>query len=161
MTISHRPGWHSFEDLLRKYARRMPEGSHYLEWGPGFSTQTVLEELKNPDRIWSVEHHPKWWEQFKSMAGQGLCVPTVDPRYLHPFPGQKFWLILVDGWRKKRQNCMEAVLEHNMLSPEGFLMLHDAHREMYQDAIRLFEEVERDDYYLGKKLVRTIVLRTK
>ena len=107
-----------------------------LEFGPGKSTRMLLE-LTNA-KIRSIETSKEWYERYKS---------SFDPmrvKYLHQAAEQPiatlidgdadFDLVFIDGG--DRVAALHA--SRDLLSPDGFAYLHDAHREEYEPGIAAY-----------------------
>ncbi len=134
-----------------------------LEWGSGGSTQAILKQCPFVERYVSVEHHRDWYEQVKvRVTDPRLSLNLVEPdRPLPPgkhseeemiawdaraeqepelcksyvgFPaglGTEFDFVLVDG--RARRFCLRAGFD--LLRPGGVIVLHDAQRTQYHDAV--------------------------
>lgn len=135
-----------------------------LEWGAGGSTRALLEQDSIVERYVSVEHHRAWFEKVRSIVSDprltlahvppdkpiGVESPTQrqieawdawaeqDASVLSAyvgFPrtlGLSFDLVLVDG--RARCFCMREGF--GLLRPGGVLVLHDAQRTQYHEALR-------------------------
>ncbi len=121
--------------------------SSILEWGPGRSS-LFFAELFPDARITGVEHDPRWFEHCKSIATTFPNV-SMELRRLKLAPAQseayvsfplydnrKYDLIFIDG--RLRADCM--AIAGLVLAEGGVVLVHDAHRENYQSAYRLFRE---------------------
>lgn len=137
---------------------------HVLEWGCGGSTKAVLERSPFIERYVSVEHVGDWYAKVKAQvtdprlslhhvpADQPLspgshshetivawdaraeAEPAVMKSYVE-FPaslGLSFDFVLVDG--RARRFCLAKGFE--LLRSGGVIVLHDAQREQYHDALR-------------------------
>ncbi len=124
-------------------ARRNPR--RILEWGPGRSTQRMLDLLPTA-QIDSVEHNPAWlahWQQRLDTERATLHQWPARERYTDP-PGLSgpYDLIFVDGrWRRR---CLIAAAE--LLAPGGVVILHDAQRQYYHEPLGLYAHRLWDDY---------------
>lgn len=134
-----------------------------LEWGAGGSTiffPRFLEENRIAYRWTSLEHNPDWQRAVLAEHGKlnvdVICFPAVEPRrdpmedYVS-FPnwmGRKFDFIFVDG--RKRRRCL--VTASRVLSPQGVVVLHDAHREYYHAGMSVFPygDFAGDDLWVGR-----------
>jgi predicted O-methyltransferase YrrM len=135
-----------------------------LEWGSGGSTRALLEHCPFIEQYVSVEHDGEWHEQVKQRVedprlelnhvppdkpmspgkhkheevvawdASGEVDPGVMAHYV-AFPAtlnQQFDFVLVDG--RARCFCLKAGWE--LLRPGGVIVLHDAQRTQYHDAVR-------------------------
>ncbi|MEM1185104.1 MAG: hypothetical protein AAGI53_08870 [Planctomycetota bacterium] len=137
--------------------RRMFPGCRVLEWGSGGSTLWLADRLPIGSELVSVDHHPAWHEKVVSAIGdrdnvslmlaeasgplgQNATIDEEDPthleRYISAVDGQSFDVILVDG--VARGHCMERA--QGLLSDVGTVFLHDAQRDWYDWAKKLFVE---------------------
>jgi hypothetical protein len=136
---------------------------HCLEWGSGGSTRALLERCEFIDTYHSVEHDGEWADKVRKHVqdprlslhhvaadkplGAGRHAeaeivawdaraeqdPTILASYVR-FPstlGRAFDFVLVDG--RARRFCLKAGFE--LLRPGGVIVLHDAQREQYHDAV--------------------------
>lgn len=132
-------------------------GSRVLEWGSGGSTVWFADRLPAGAMLTSVEHDPAWHAQVARAIGRRenvrlLLKPAAGPlgrnataeeedpaplqSFIHAVDGEKFDVILVDGYA--RSACMRAAAD--LLAPGGTLFLHDAQRPWYDQAKALFAE---------------------
>jgi predicted O-methyltransferase YrrM len=135
-----------------------------LEWGSGGSTRALLEQCPFIERYVSIEHDPEWYALVKArVTDPRLSLHHVPPALPPPprgakrsvvqewnlraerelavmaqyvaFPrtlGLTFDFVLVDG--RARTFCLREGFE--LLAPGGVLVLHDAQRAEYHDAVR-------------------------
>ena len=135
-----------------------------LEWGSGGSTRALLGECPFIERYVSIEHHKIWCEKVRSIVtdprlelyevepdeGMGTDTPSReeeiawaaraerDPAMMASYIGFPrtleitFDLILVDG--RARRLCLQEGFQ--LLRPGGVILLHDAQREDYHDALK-------------------------
>ncbi len=135
-----------------------------LEWGCGGSTKAILERCPFVEEYVSVEHVGAWYEKVKTQVTDPRLslhhVPADEPlppgEHPHPavvawdaraevepaimrsyveFPatlGKRFDFVLVDG--RARRFCLATGFE--LLRSGGVVVLHDAQREQYHDAIK-------------------------
>lgn len=114
-----------------------------LEFGSGSSTIWFAKRTKN---LISIEHHPDWYNRV-------LCeldnIPECNPVHLilheQPyykvcayFPQESFDLILVDG--RNRKGCIINSIP--LLKHGGILMVDNAERHYYQEALKLMQSWE-------------------
>lgn len=134
--------------------RRFTHAVNVLEWGGGYSTLYYSARLPYGSRWTSVEHDNRWFEQMQGMVLRscidGIQIYCVPPEVSYTgwqddedfrcfasyvlFPkklAEKYDFILVDG--RSRSECM--VLGWEMLKNDGIMVLHDAWREEYQNAM--------------------------
>lgn len=135
----------------------------FLEWGSGGSTHAILRRFPSIERYVSIEHHREWYETVRdAIDDPRLSLRHVPPDAPPPegasrkqiiawdaaaeqdrsilesyvsFPatlGETFDAVLVDG--RARRFCIAAGFE--LLRPGGILLLHDAQRVEYHDALR-------------------------
>lgn len=136
---------------------------NFLEWGSGGSTRALLLACPFIERYVSVEHDVAWGEKVRSIVQDprlelNLIEPDLplqieapnrkeqiawdakaehDPEILKRytnFPSTlniTFDMILVDG--RARRLCLLSGWE--LLRPGGVIVLHDAQREDYHDAL--------------------------
>jgi len=139
-----------------------------LEWGSGGSTKALLDACPFIERFVSIEHDPNWVEKvrekvidprlelhlkeaddtppdlmadrkaFQEWAARAERDPALMATYVG-FPatlGIAFDFVLVDG--RARRLCVAAGWE--LLRSGGVLLLHDAQREDYHDAVEALGE---------------------
>lgn len=124
-----------------------------LEWGCGYSSLYFPKYLENKARWVAVEHDAAWYEKIKRLNirpntelnllkpnhypwtdenGDGAYQDLAD--YIK-FPGSlgiKFDFILIDG--QARRACL--TYGRDVLAPDGIVVLHNANREYYYDALK-------------------------
>lgn len=135
-----------------------------FEWGSGGST---LYFAKRCGVLVSVEHDPVWFEKVASKL-EGLTNLTyklIEPhrgpgyrssdnlykglsfekycKYILNFPDNSFDLVVVDG--RARNNCIKPAL--SKIKQEGFLMLDNSERKIYESGIKVIKEWKRADFY--------------
>lgn len=123
---------HGFKKVLEDWLMKV-KPKRILEWGPGLSTEIMLEHAPIADVV-SVEHHEGYFakaqERFKDrvkllhlradIANSSYATIALDEG---PFD-----LVFVDG--RRRVECVLAAL--HVLSPGGVILLHDFCRLNYQ-----------------------------
>jgi Methyltransferase domain len=134
-----------------------------LEWGSGGSTRALLESCAFVERYVCIEHDLLWHDRVRAIVtDRRLELHHVPPEVPQPpksrlfnkrkawenraevepamfvryvaFPatlGTQFDFILVDG--RARAYCLHAGWA--LLRPGGIIVLHDAQRPLYQDAL--------------------------
>ena len=130
-----------------------------LEWGPGRSTAAIISGW--PDvQITSIEHQERFYEREKKRVGDNVnlvLAPLIEagPSNYESWPLQhmaetKFDMIFVDG--RRRIGCLLVARE--VVSADGFVLLHNARRKQYRAGIALFEVVSRigQTYIMRRKL---------
>ncbi|MBF0331990.1 MAG: class I SAM-dependent methyltransferase [Candidatus Omnitrophica bacterium] len=125
-----------------------------LEWGSGFSTLSFSSLLGQGGTWLSMEHDKSWAETVVQMNKDSrVKVKCVVPNHLPwsdehgdgtyedmkdyveaPSAQKPFDLILVDG--RARVACLKKAYE--IMADDGVVILHDAERPYYQDAVRIF-----------------------
>lgn len=133
-----------------------------LEWGSGGSTKTILEDCAFIERWVSVEHDEAWHRRVADEVSDPRLLlkhvaPNIQPEATDEqsliawhakgevdrsvfgsyvdFPstlGETFDFVLVDG----RARCFCVKEGFRLLRDGGVLVLHDAQREQYHDALR-------------------------
>src|SRR5688572_712913 len=138
--------------------------TRFLEWGAGGSTRVILERCPFIERYVAIEHDEAWWSKVRaSIKDPRLDLRLVPPdrpltmkspsredmiaweatgehdegvfkNYVAApvAPGVVFDAVLVDG--RARRFCIRHGFE--LLRPGGLLLLHDAQRSEYHDALR-------------------------
>ncbi len=125
-----------------------------LEWGSGKSTLYFTSFLKDNyiKYDWlSIEYNKKWYKKVKDMLKNDESTKiilfdvgndnarqryTKMEEYIN-YPKkikEKFDFILIDG--RKRRRC--TVLARKLLTKDGLVFLHDAHRKFYHCAFRYY-----------------------
>jgi len=135
-----------------------------LEWGSGGSTKAILRDCPFIERYVSIEHHGAWYQKVAQIVSDPRLslnhIPANEPIALdEPSTAQiiawdasaeqnasvmasyvsfaakldeaPFDFVLVDG--RARRFCIAAGYE--LLRGGGVLVLHDAQREQYHDAV--------------------------
>lgn len=134
-----------------------------LEWGSGGSTvhfTQFLREHNIPYEWISIEYNRNWFERVQEevkndsntklvlfdSGNNDMLQPdnTMDEYVQYPKTlGKKFDFVLVDG--RKRRRCLLVAKE--IVSPHGFVFLHDAQRAYYHSA---FKEYPRGRFVAGR-----------
>jgi len=140
-----------------------------LEWGAGGSAAAILARDARIETYWSIEHDAAWYRRVAASPGDpraslALVPPNRplrfwrsearieawkaraerDPRILRDYVewparlGRRFDFVLVDG--RARRFCLPAGFAR--LEPGGALVLHDAQRPEYHDALHALGPVE-------------------
>lgn len=142
----------SFLPVIAHLGKKI-DPARVLEWGPGPSTIAIAKAFPNAE-ILTIEHDLKWIEAFEQMlttqdeeiqkrvtirhiplGGHGESGGYVTyPLYLRKGFGQCFDFAFIDG--RHRADCLTVA--HSVLSPQGVVVLHDAHRKKYFDHSTLF-----------------------
>jgi len=139
----------SYLPVLRHFLELKPS-QRILEWGPGRST-IMLAEWSPSSSILSIEHDSEWHQKCCEVASSFSNV-EVSQQTISLQPGKSghyvtlpfhregpFDLIFIDG----RLRCDCLAVAHRVVSPEGVVLLHDAHRKNYEPGIALFASHER------------------
>ena len=105
----------------------------------------MLQLCPNAEVI-SIEDSQTYFEEYKKLeCGSAKVhiyhVPIKDGYSSYPlvFRGT-FDLIFVDSKDDQRSDCLKTA--HEMLSENGFVILHDSERDNYREAIKLFKVIE-------------------
>jgi len=144
---------YSFKETLIFWLKQL-KPKRLLEWGPGFSTQLMLDHCDGT--IHSIEHWYRWYEaarnQFKGNPHVELfyCPDLEEYPYL-PRDWGKFDLIFVDGFCNLRVKCLLASVDY--LAEGGVVMLHDCERIKYDPG--------REPYDTLMELDGTAVMKPK
>lgn len=138
----------SYLPVLRRFLEAHP-APRILEWGPGRST-IMMAEWSPSARILGIEHDPGWHRRCLDIAERFPNVEVVLQRVsLRPgesgcyatFPfhrADRYDLVFVDG----RLRCDCLAVARRVVSPEGVVLLHDAHRANYRPGTALFSSCE-------------------
>lgn len=146
--------WMSYEEIeVIKGLLTYLKPRSCLEWGAGYSTIYFPKFLKGGSGWISVEHEKEWAGRIESMnKNRSVRIFFVKPNHFPwtdeysdgaysdlenyiDFPsGDKFDFILVDG--RARRSCLEKACK--ILSDDGIVVLHDAERRYYQDALKSY-----------------------
>lgn len=138
----------SYLPVLRRFLEAHP-APRILEWGPGRST-IMMAEWSPSARILGIEHDPGWHRRCLGIAERFPNVEVVLQRVsLRPgesgcyatFPfhrADRYDLVFVDG----RLRCDCLAVARRVVSPEGVVLLHDAHRANYRPGTALFSSCE-------------------
>ena len=135
-----------------------------LEWGSGGSTKAILRDCSFIERYVSIEHQCAWYQKVAQLVVDPrlslnhvppntpleIAMPTQeqiiawdargeqDANMLASYVGfaggldeDPFDFVLVDG--RARRFCIQA--GYALLRAGGVLVLHDAQREQYHDAV--------------------------
>ena len=138
---------HSFEKYLRKWLLDIKPG-RILEWGPGKSTEIMLECA--PDaKIISFEHDKSWYKRALKKFGDKVELrlrPALSNGRMSAYAVEaylskeaKFDLIFVDG--RRRVECLLTATR--LVSEDGVVILHDADRKDYVLGIELYDIIEK------------------
>ena len=137
-------GTFSFELLLRKYLREK-QPHQILEWGPGKSTQIMVEEVPNA-QVYTIEDNPSWASKWKSEFPanvQLIEIPLGSGYVQAPLTwNMQYNLIFVDGVRNTRNECLAVA--HHLVSDDGVVILHDSDWREYDPGKSLFRIVEEE-----------------
>lgn len=127
--------WDSYnETMVKVFDLFQPK--RCLEWGIGTSTDTILGR-NHVFTLDSVEHSPKWFNQYKDKRTNRFNLILEKNQYLYPLVSgrfSKYDFIFVDGIL--REQCLD-----NAYSLGTIVMLHDAERRMYKDHINKYSNI--------------------
>lgn len=131
--------WDSYMDTLLAVLHHL-KPNHIFEFGSGKSTG-IMAMAPSVESIVTVEHDHEYYAKFNRAAFDNLemlYVPNID-EYAHAFPGfphgRKYDLIFVDGANRSR--CLRESKAYLLF--DGLVLLHDAAREEYEEAIQLYK----------------------
>ena len=114
-----------------------------LEYGSGYSTLFFPQFIHSQGKWFSVEHHKIWHQRVQDMNTNPnvniTYVNTKDDSNLNDYVRTMknmgpFDFILVDGII--RSDCIRMAI--NQLTPDGILVVHDANRREYHEALTQF-----------------------
>jgi predicted O-methyltransferase YrrM len=125
--------------FLNDYMAKNPNAS-ILEFGSGSSTVWFS---KRTDHLVTIEHNPDWYNRVLSeISTNPECnfvhlILHEQPYYkvCNYFPNESFDLILVDG--RNRKGCIVNSIP--LLKSGGVLMIDNAERPYYQEALALLQ----------------------
>lgn len=112
-----------------------------LEWGSGGST-IYFPTNHNYIKKWlAIEHDREWADKLNEYPLPITANVELKrfPDYFS-FPTNQYDFILVDG--RERTACIRTIIDNNLLSSRGIVLLHDSGRIRYQPVFSLFK------YYL-------------
>lgn len=131
-TKDNKSTFSSFENFIPELMELL-HPIHILEFGPGISTKKFLEY--SSARILSFETDPKWFKKYKNeIKNQRFKLIWKEQDWnLNEIKKEesKFDFVFVDGGDRIK----ELKFCKQILSPNGVVFLHDAHREDYFDGI--------------------------
>lgn len=110
--------------------------SRILEWGPGLSTD-IMAAFPTVMHIDSIEDSDAWYNAYlkRKPFHVNLIYQPVNEKYSRVESRDKYDLVFIDG--KDRSTClMEA---KKVLALRGVVILHDAERPQYEQAIRSYK----------------------
>lgn len=139
-----------------------------LEWGAGYSTRYFPPKLPALASWTSIEHNTAWFEQVRAMPlDPRVALVSVPPdhgeypntsregtyedfRSYVDFPatlGGRFDFIFIDG--RARAACLDQAF--HLVAERGLVILHDANRDYYVEALPPFAHLLRlTDYRKGR-----------
>jgi hypothetical protein len=155
----HRPWMKRRETALIMEVLQHIRPRRCLEWGSGHSTLFFPRFMAAAGTWLSVEHDGAWSGRIRSLCRDPRvsvahvppdCIPWTGPRndgtyeefrrYVdYPRDRGPFDFVLVDG--RARPDCVGVA--KGLLAPEGVVVLHDAHREIYRGTGREYPYQER------------------
>jgi len=105
-----------------------------IEYGTGNSTQ-ILALYPSVEHLTSIEHDPVYFELIKklNLPNTNIFLRELDA-YPRAWEDMKYDLAFVDG--RERARCLDLVRE--VLVDKSVVILHDAEREQYKDAVNLY-----------------------
>ena len=133
-------GFDSYKDLLI-HVCTLFQPKNILEYGPGGSTALFLEY--SDAHIHSIENEYRWFEEarhkFEGNDRVTLHYIKDHDEYVSSDFGLKYDLIFVDGLCAWRVDCMKTAI--GKLAPEGYVVLHDSERHIYNEGKALYKEI--------------------
>jgi predicted O-methyltransferase YrrM len=129
--------WDSYKETLKK-VMELVKPEEILEYGPGESSKIMLgyEFVKRIDAIEHDENYynkwhneiedPRFYQHYKS-------TPEV---YVNGF-AKPYDLVFIDG--RDRERCIARAL--NRVEDIGIVIVHDAERPRYKEAMDLFDYI--------------------
>lgn len=108
-----------------------------LEWGSGNST---FYFSRHPSiKSWlAIEHNGHYVEYLAGKTKPNTNVIWADKEWyidVVKLNGRKYDFILIDG--QEREACLRVA--HDLIKPNGIILLHDSGRIEYQDFIKLYK----------------------
>jgi len=144
--------------VITKYESLLFEGVKVLELGSGNSTAWLLN---HGAEVISYEHNETWYAQIRGTftnVSQGEI--RLFPHYyeeIAALDAESFDICVVDGI--DRGLCVKAIIENDLLKPDGILIFDDAERRWfaseYTEACELIESTYFDIQYVGDYLIHT------
>lgn len=135
-TLQTASTWDSFKNALYKVLETLNPKTVF-EYGPGTST-AIMALYPSVEFIDSVEHNLAWYNKYKWEMPENVKISYQPNLELYPeTPGriEKYDLIFVDG--REREKCLYVA--PTRLNDEGVVILHDAERPNYQEAMRFYK----------------------
>jgi predicted O-methyltransferase YrrM len=132
---------HGFRQILTEYLR-MLRPLRLLEWGPGLSTELMLEHAPEASII-SVEHDEAWLARAKERFGSRVqfihesCTNRHSRYAAVAYDHGRLDMAFVDG-RRRVECCLIAL---QCLRPGGLVLLHDACRDRYMRPLRHYADI--------------------
>ncbi len=127
---------YSFIDFIQQ---RLTKDIRMLEFGSGNSTLFYAARV---GKLYSVEHDLGWYEKTKSIIPQDVTLAHIPLAYGDSYSkyatniNEPLDIIIVDG--RDRVNCAKESV--GALSETGVLVLDDAERAEYAEAISFLQE---------------------
>lgn len=128
--------WDSYRESLGRILNEFNIMS-VLEYGPGESTK-IFQSQSQVSLIDTIEHNEAWAEKGKYSLGYKVHITIESNENKYPYVigrCDKYNLIFIDGIA--RQACL--MLAPFRLKKDGIVVLHDAERSEYKEAIQSFE----------------------
>ncbi len=114
---------------------RLKKDMRVFEYGCGHSTLFYADRAES---VTAVEYDEKWLARIKDIAPGNIRLiyqaDDVDGAYCRSIhtTNEQYDVVIVDG--RDRVNCVKQALD--ALTPNGVLLLDDAQREAYAEALR-------------------------
>jgi predicted O-methyltransferase YrrM len=143
---------------ITKYESLLFEGAKVLELGSGNSTAWLIN---HGAEVISYEHSETWYAQMKG-AFKEISHGEIRlfPHYYEEIArleSSSFDICIVDGI--DRGLCVKAIIENNLLKPDGILIFDDSERRWfaseYTEACELIEQTYSQIEYIGDYPIHT------
>lgn len=124
--------WDSHKETLLDAIQAI-QPKYCFEFGPGVSTD-IIQNSPSVIHLTSVEHDPVWYERRRKAFNDNVTLhleTNIDDYATYRGEHQPYDLVFVDG--TNRQRCIREA--RNLVSPDGIIVIHDADREEYKEAI--------------------------
>ena len=132
-TCKHAGGLHSYVSAYKRVLS-VVRPAKVFEWGPGRNSEIAVAAGAF---VVAVEHDPKYVPDLSPKVFTVNLVELHSDAYVDIEDHQDADMFFVDG--RRRAACIRAVFEK--ANHQAFLCLHDAQRERYHEALRLFPYV--------------------
>lgn len=129
--------WYTYA-FIKFIEERIHPHFEIFEFGCGNSTLWYAQRVK---QVKAVEHDKKWYAKMKLLMPQNVELifhPLDSDEYIQEVQrtAEKYHMVVVDG--RRRSECLLASL--GALKEEGVLVLDNAERVQYQEAVAILKE---------------------